>query len=114
MRKVTTMLDAMAAVITDIRSLADNLQTLVEVISEKETVEKPVAKKPKKNTVKEVAAEPEEKSLTLEDVRAVLADKSRKGHTSEVKALLIKHGADKLSEIDPSKYAALLADAEVL
>ena len=36
------------------------------------------------------------------------------GHTAEVKELLNKHGADKLSEIDPSEYPALLADAEVL
>ena len=33
---------------------------------------------------------------------------------AKVRALLEKHGAAKLSEIDPSKYAALLADAEVL
>jgi hypothetical protein len=47
-------------------------------------------------------------------VRAVLAEKSRSGHTEEVRALLNKHGADKLSEIDPAEYAALLAEAEVL
>jgi hypothetical protein len=54
------------------------------------------------------------KPLTLEQVRAALAEKSRAGHTSEVKALLIKHGADKLSDIDPAEYPALLAEAEVL
>ena len=52
--------------------------------------------------------------LKLEDVRAVLAEKSRAGHTAEVRALLKKHGADKLSEIDPAKYEALLQDAEVI
>lgn len=52
--------------------------------------------------------------LTITDVRKVLAEKSRKGHTAKVKELLIKYGADKLSEIDPSKYADLLSDAEVL
>ena len=57
---------------------------------------------------------PEEKPLTLEQVRAALAEKSRAGHTAEVKALLLKHGADKLSDIDPAEYPALLADAEVL
>ena len=55
-----------------------------------------------------------EKSLTLEAVRAVLADKSRNGHTADIRALLEKHGAARLSEIDPDKYAALLADAEAL
>ena len=55
-----------------------------------------------------------EKPLTLEAVRAVLAEKSRDGHTADIRALLEKHGAPKLSEIDPDKYAALLADAEAL
>ena len=51
---------------------------------------------------------------TLEQVRAVLADMSRGGHTAEVRELLEGHGATRLSEIDPAKYAKLLADAEVL
>ena len=51
---------------------------------------------------------------TLEQVRAVLADKSRRGYTAEVKALLRQHGADKLSEITPSEYEALLAEVEAL
>ncbi len=41
-----------------------------------------------------------------------LADKSRQGHTAEVKELLAKYGADKLSEVDASKYAELKAEAE--
>lgn len=53
-------------------------------------------------------------SITLEAVRAVLAEKSRAGHTAKVRALLEKHGASKLSEINPVKYPALLAEAEVL
>ena len=60
------------------------------------------------------AAAPAEPRLTLEQVRAVLADKSRKGHTAEIRTLLRKHGASKLSGIDPANYKALLADAEGL
>ena len=67
----------------------------------------------------EVSAQPEakpstQKPRTLEEVRAVLAEKSRNGHTAKIRELLEKHGATKLSEIDPQKYAALLAEAEVL
>lgn len=79
--------------------------------------EKSPAKKsaPKKKAAEEPKPEPqEEKQLTLEDVRAVCADKSRKGFTEEVKAILTKHGADKLSEVDPAEYKALLAEVEVL
>ena len=60
------------------------------------------------------AAAPAEPALTLEQVRAVLAEKSRKGHTAEIRALLQKYGAAKLSGVDPANYKALLADAEVL
>ena len=52
--------------------------------------------------------------LKLEDVRAVLAEKSRAGHTAEIRALLKKYGAAKLSEIDPANYETLLQDAEVI
>lgn len=59
-------------------------------------------------------AAPADPALTLEQVRAVLADKSRKGYTAEIRTLLQKYGAAKLSGIDPVHYKALLADAEVL
>lgn len=52
------------------------------------------------------------KEVTLEEVRIKLANLSRNGHTKEVKALLLKYGADKLSAINKEKYEALLADAE--
>lgn len=61
------------------------------------------------------ASEPaKEPALTLEQVRAILADKSRKGHTAEIRSLLQKYGAAKLSGIDPANYKALLADVEGL
>jgi hypothetical protein len=50
----------------------------------------------------------------LEAVRAVLADKSRSGLTAQVRALIEKYGASKLSEVDPGNYKALMAGAEVL
>lgn len=52
------------------------------------------------------------KEVTLEEVRTKLAKLSRNGHTKEVKALLLKYGAEKLSDIDKEKYEALLTDAE--
>ena len=60
------------------------------------------------------AAAPAEPQLTLEQVRAVLADKSRMGFTAEIRSLLQKYGAAKLSGIDPVHYEALVAEAEVL
>ena len=56
----------------------------------------------------------EEQPLTLEAVRAVLADKSRAGFTAQIRALLLKYNADRLSDVTPADYKALMADAEVL
>lgn len=62
----------------------------------------------------EPTAAPEKPDLKLEDVRAKLAEKSRAGHTSEIRELLIKHGASKLSEVDPVEYQTILAEVEAL
>ena len=55
-----------------------------------------------------------ELEITLEEVRAVLAQKSADGFTDKIRELLKKHGADKLSAVDPANYAALMVDAEGL
>lgn len=62
----------------------------------------------------EEAKAPEKPALTLEQVRAVLAEKSRTGHTAAIRALLQKYGASRLSGIDPQHYESLLQEVEVL
>lgn len=62
---------------------------------------------------KEEAAQ-KEKSVTLEQVRAVLAEKSQAGLTPKVKELLDKFGAKKLSEVQPKDYEALMLAAAEL
>ena len=57
------------------------------------------------------AAKPETQPLTLVEVRSVLADKSRDGHTERIRSLLERYGASKLSEIDPKRYRDLLDEA---
>lgn len=52
--------------------------------------------------------------MTLEEVRGALAEISRKGYTAEIRGLLQKYGTDKLSELNPTCYRALLAEAERL
>ncbi|MGM9899884.1 MAG: hypothetical protein ACI32E_04820 [Bacilli bacterium] len=56
----------------------------------------------------------EEPKITLDDVRARLAQLSRDGKTAQVKTLIQKYGANKLSEVNPDDYEALLLDAEVI
>ncbi len=64
--------------------------------------------------LEEIPSAPHEPALTLEEVRAILAAKSRDGYTAQIRELLRKYDAGKLSEVDPSNYKALVADAEVL
>lgn len=99
-------------VISDVRSLADSLQAVVDAMLENEPVEVASQAVPVEEPIVENLEELAE--IKLEDVRAVLADKSRMGHTASVRDLLAKYGASKLSEIDPEKYPALLKEAEML
>ena len=86
-----------------ISTVADSLSTLIDSI---ETV--------KENEASLPSTQPEPKSITLEEVRAVLGDKSTQGYTTKVQALIHKRGAEKLSQVDPAEYASLLAEAEAL
>jgi len=51
------------------------------------------------------------RQLTLVEVRSVLAEKSRNGFTDQVRGLLEKYGAPRLSEIDPARYQNLMDEA---
>ena len=55
------------------------------------------------------------KVYTYEEVRAILAEKSRTGFRAEVKAILTAHGVKQLSDVKtPEEFAASVAEAEVL
>ena len=60
------------------------------------------------------SAEPKPKPVTLAQVRAVLAEKSRCGHTAQVRELLQKHGAAKLSAINPTEFESLISEAAAI
>lgn len=84
-------------VVKDLEMLTSHLKELLES-AEDVKVEKPRADPSKK--------------IGLEDVRAVLAKLSQHGKTAEVKDLITKYGATKLSDVDEDKYKDLLKDAE--
>ncbi len=54
------------------------------------------------------------KVVTFVELRSRLAEISRSGHTAEIKGLLQKFGAEKLSDVAEADYAALLTEAEGL
>lgn len=97
----------MAMVIEELRNAAATIKDTADWLAEQFSVSEETVSVEKARSEKKPA-------LTLEQVRAVLAEKSRNGHTAEIRSLLEKYGATKLSAVDPKHYEALLKDAEVL
>lgn len=102
MSKIKLLLD----VVNDMRSLADSIQAVCDAMTESDTTPKEMSAI-KIETVKEP-------DIPLEKVRKVLAEKSQLGFTAEVRGIIGKYGADKLSAVDKAFYADILKDAEVL
>ena len=79
--------------------------------------DKPV-EEPKKEAPKAAKAKAEkptkgpEEVITIEQVRAVLAEKSQDRFTAQVKALLESFDANKLSAVKPEDYKDLMAAAQ--
>lgn len=90
-------------VVEDLRTLAASVESLANAMQSNEPV--PVEKQ------EEI---PKVEPITIEQVRAVLAEKSQSGKQPEVKALITKFGAKKLTDIDPVCYEQLLTEAQVL
>ena len=120
------VVNAVDSVIVNVRNLADSLQVACDIFAklklDSEVMEKqqPEQKTTKKsNQIPTNADNPNDNrakttEYKFEDVRCILAKKSQCGFTAEVKDLIAKYGASKLSEIDPKFYADIIKDAEVL
>ncbi len=78
-------------------ALADSLKKLCSVVPESQKETKKIAP-----------------AIPLEKVRGVLAEKSRDGFTAEVRAIIQSFHAERLSEIDPKEYEAVIQKAEAL
>lgn len=85
----------------DAENLASSIGVLLSALDSEEEIPKE-QEKSKQN----------EKTYEIEEVRKILADKSRLGHTAKVRELLEKYGAKKLSDIESSKYKDLVEEAE--
>ena len=101
-------------VIEDIRSLADSLQAVAAALGQSDPEDAAAPAPAPAAPPPPAPAAPPPKAITMEEVRAVLAERSHDGYTDQVRGLLQKYGAEKLSGVDPKHYAALLKDAEVL
>lgn len=85
-----------------------------EAIQNIEIPEPDTAPEPKETTPAPDPVPVPQPSLTLVDVRGKLADLRRNGKGAEIKDLLKKFGADRLTEVPEDKYTELMEKAEAL
>lgn len=88
-------------------------QTTEGYINTFEEIYDPAKDEPQEEAPKEQPT-PEPQTVTFVQLRSRLSEISRSGHTAEVKELIAKFGAERLSDLAESDYAALLAEAEGL
>ena len=100
-----TQEELLKAIAEDFRRTADHIEKLTGVESPAD---------PKAETAPSAENVPDEKPVTLEEVRTVLSAKSSEGYGSQVRDLIHSFGAEKLSAVDPSHYREMLKKAEVI
>lgn len=105
-KSMKAMADALTSVLTQ--------KTVTEDVPEQKTAKKSKATKEEAGKDSASGSSQDSEVVTIEQVRAVLAEKSQSGLTSKVKELLGNFGAEKLSAVDPSKYADLYKAAQAL
>lgn len=114
--EVKTM-DKMFELINSLNALTKAVEGLTAKIASEyldtfEEIYNPETDEPKEESKEQPT--PEQQTVTFVELRSRLSEISRNGHTAEVKELLRKFGADKLSDVAESDYTALLAEAEVI
>ena len=120
------LIDALSQNLTEIASIlkADaETATPAEKTEPQKEATKPASTKSKQSPSKKAEAKVESTAassgadnpvITIEQVRAVLAEKSQAGLTTQVKDLLQSFGSIKLSGIDPARYGDLIEAAKAL
>lgn len=95
-----------------LKELAESLTNTAKLLITLAEMSEAAAKENEKDFI-EIPTE-ETSAVSLEQVRAVLAEKSRMGMTAAVRNLLSEYGVDKLSELEPKFFNEILEKAEEL
>ena len=95
-------------------SVQENAEKQPVTQSAQQEQQKPEVTNPQKASGTESSNKEEKPVVTIEQVRALLAEKSQAGLTSKVKSLLESFGANKLSAVAAEDYEKLLAAAKDL
>lgn len=114
MDKMFELINALNALTKAVGALTEKITS--EYLNTFETIYDPAEDEPKAAEVPKEQLAPEQKTetVTFVQLRSRMSEISRAGHTQEVKELIAKYGASKLSDIAESDYAAVLAEAEGL
>ena len=94
--------------------ISDKLEKTAKLLDELSSVVRELVTEVEGTATVTPEEEKKPKTPTLEDVRTVLAEISRSGKTTEMKALLGKYGATRLSEVKVEDYQSLLSAAKEL
>ena len=95
-------------VVQDLRSLADSIEVLANAIVDG------APEQPATNTSPETQTTVTEKPLSLVELRAYVAERSTPENRPKIKALLTKHGVNKLTELPEDQYEALKREVAAL
>ncbi len=114
MDKVFELINALNALTKAVGALTEKITS--EYLDTFETIYDPEKDEPQASEAPKEQPAPEQKTetVTFVQLRSRLSKISRSGHTQEVKELIAKYGAERLSDIAESDYAAVLAEAEGL
>lgn len=114
MDKMFELVNAMNALTKAVGALTEKITS--EYLNTFETIYDLAEDEPQaaEATKEQPAPEQKTETVTFVQLRSRLSEISRSGKTAEVKELIAKYGASKLSDISESDYAAVLAEAEGL
>lgn len=119
--RLAQAMDVLSQTTSEIASILRDAQSAANAEETKAIAKPKVPKQSKQASQSRQETNPSGKDLsdtsdkvTVEDVRAVLAEKSQDGLTAKVRELLESFDANKLSAVDPARLPDLLEAAKAL
>ena len=99
---------------SELLRIAEGLRGLAKAEGGSKTAEKTQKAQPSATEKAQKQDAAQEQPATLEGIRALMAQKTQEGKSKEIRELLQKYGAAKLSAVKPEDYPALMQEAQVL
>ena len=103
-------LSELSQVLDELVSCGEGMIRAANALREMYTAEEPHVSHEETTPVETAVA----KTYSFTDVRKAFSAKSHAGFTDQVKAVISKYGADKLSAVKEEDYPALMADLEAI